>query len=327
MKKLLFCLLLTGLTPAIFCQEKILLEDDFVDNKNKWSFRKNSDFVVDIRKGALYMEKLEKNFIRRGCLWYNKTIPQLNTLKDFSVTIYARFISGGDIFEMIDLQWGMRDQSKRVSGQVVKDNIYQLSLMLKGDVKLDYFNSKWNYFVRKNVQTILTANGFKPGYLNKYELLQKNGFVIFRVNDKELLKQATAPIPGNSIGFQQCMKSAWEIDKIIVRQLNTEITKNTTKDTTGTIALQAGKVPTLNGLKVYPNPFTNTFYVNFELHKEETVLLYLIDMNGAIVQQHTRKLLKGIHNIRLYADVIPGSYIVKVQPSNAKMMTTTLIKL
>ncbi|HEX6430655.1 MAG TPA: T9SS type A sorting domain-containing protein [Niastella sp.] len=321
MKRPLICLLLAGATLPLFSQDKILLEDDFNNNKNKWKLQKDRDFVVDIRSGVFYMEKLDKNFDRRGCLWYNKPIPKLNTLNNFSVTMYAKLVSGGDIFEMFDLQWGVRDNTKKEK----KDHVYQLSLILKGDVKLDYFNDKWNYFIRKNVRTTLQENGFRPGNINKYELLQKDGFIIFLVNDKELLRQLTNPIPGNSIGFQQCMKSAWEIDKIIVRQLQTG--KNNTKDTASTIPLMSSDTPTSNGLKVYPNPFTNSFNINFELDKDETVQINLIDMNGAVLQQHSRKLLKGQQNIRLYADVAPGSYVVKVQVGNMQAKTTTVIKL
>jgi hypothetical protein len=320
MKRPLICLLLVCATLPLFSQDKTLLEDDFNNNKNKWKLQKDRDFLVDIRSGVFYMEKLDKNFDRRGCLWYNRPVPKLNTLNNFSVIVYAKLVSGGDIFEMFDLQWGVRDNTKKEK----KDHVYQLSLMLQGDVKLDYFNDKWNYFVRKNVKTTLRENGFKPGDFNKYELLQKDGFVIFLVNDKELLRQLTNPIPGNSIGFQQCLKSAWEIDKIIVRQLHTG--ENNIKDTASVIPLMNSNVTGTNGLKVYPNPFANSFSINFELEKDETVQIHLIDMNGTILQQHSRKLLKGQQLIRLYADVAPGSYIVKIQAGNTKITTTTVIK-
>jgi len=293
-KRIAFYLFMVGFSTAIFSQEKILLQDDFLNNKNGWKLQRDSNFLVDIRNGALHLEKTEKNFTHRGCLWYNKTVPGLNTLEDFSITIYARFISGGDIFEMIDLQWGIRDPA---SIDRRNDNLYQLSLLFRGEVKLDYFNYKWNYYIRKNVKNILNENGFKPGVLNKYELAQQDGFVIFRVNDKELLKQLSDPIPGNSIGFQQCLKSAWEIDRITVRQLNIPDSKTIVADTTATVQLDRDNATTGNGLKVYPNPFNNTLHINFELEKEETVHLSLIDINGAVLHEHSRKFTTGFQNM------------------------------
>jgi hypothetical protein len=320
MNKWLYCLLMSGLTHPLFSQDKVLLKDDFRNNKNKWELQKDTDFLVTINNGFLHLEKLQKNFDRRGCLWYSKAIPNLNTLRNFSITIYAKLLSSGDIFEMFDLQWGARDTSNHGN---ITDNLYQLSLTLKGYVKLEYFNSRWNFFVSKNPQTILKNIGYKPGDVNKYELVQKDGLVIFLVNDKELLRQLVEPIPGNSIGFQHCMKSAWELDKIIVRQLGNTETYSTER--ISAIAFHDGPAKA-DELKAYPNPFINTFYVNFQLEQDATVQLTLLDMNGAIIQQHNRKLLKGQQNINFYADVTPGTYIVKVQ-AGSTLKTTKIIKL
>lgn len=319
MKKLFFCLLLTSLTLPLFSQNKILLEDDFNNNKNKWKLQNDTDFIVNISNGFLHLEKKFKNFDRRGCLWYNRAIPNFNTAKNFSITIYAKLVSGGDIFEMFDVQWGVRDKFKKDRRN---DSLYQLSLMLKGAVKLDYFNYSWTYYVWKDPQAILKENNFKPDEVNKYELVQKDGLLTFRVNDKELLKQATNPIEGNSIGFQHCMKSAWEFDKIIVQQLESTATVSTKN--TSAIAIK-GDPAKQNEIKVYPNPFVNTFYVNFQLEQDATVQITLIDMNGAILQQHNRKLQKGEQNISLYADVTPGVYIIKVQ-TGTLVKTTKVIK-
>lgn len=197
-------LLLQFLSIDTFGQKK-LLEDNFKNNKNEWKLRNDSNFLVEINDGVLHIEKREKNFISRGCLWYSRNIPGLNTQKDFSVTFWAKYISGGDIFDMIDFQWG--ESGKSVNGKL-SSNLYQLSFHLKGEVKLDYFNRNWTYFVRKKIDP-LQDKGFDPKRLNKYELEQRDSFVIFRVNDKEVLKQFYQPIAGSSIGIQQCLKAAW----------------------------------------------------------------------------------------------------------------------
>jgi hypothetical protein len=323
MRGIVFCLLLITFKASVFCQGKILLEDDFRNNKNAWRLQKDSNFLVNIKHGVLHLEKFEKNFTSRGCLWYNKTVQGLNTLNDFSITFYARFVSGGDIFDMIDLQWGMRKEGPAAAGRR-NDNLYQLSFLLKGEVKLDYFNSNWNYYVRKDVKAILDGREFKSGTFNKYELVQKDGFVTFSVNDKELLKQLANPIAGNSIGFQQCLKSAWEIDKIIVRQLPAR-SKVVPADSSRTVSLE-NNPSEISSLKVYPNPFVNTLQVHFNLDRDETVQLFLIDINGAILQQHTRKLIKGPQYISMYADVTPGTYIVKLLAGNEKTLTATVVR-
>ena len=195
------------------CVEKIF-EENFNDNTRRWSIRNDTNFIVKIRDGVLHLEKLEKNFTHRGCQWYSKIIPGFNTLNNFSITYYIKFISGGDIFDEIDFLWG--DMKRDAKGNS-NSNIYQFNFFLKGEVRLNHFNSKWDYPPNRSIKHLLGSN-FDPHRSNKYELIQKDGFVYFQINGVEVLKQECNPISGNSIGFQQCLKSAWEIDKIEIRQ-------------------------------------------------------------------------------------------------------------
>ena len=315
-------LLLSVLQITSFGQDKVLLKEDFKDNRKMWQLKNDTNFLVNIKDGVLHLEKLEKNFTHRGCQWYSKVIPGLNTLNNFSLTYYIRFISGGDIIDMIDFQWG--DKGKMVNGRL-NSNLYQLEFFPRGEVRLNYFNSNWNYFVRKDIKTLLGAE-FNSKKLNKYEIIQKDGFIIFSINNREVLKQLTKPIEGSSIGFQQCLKSAWEIDKIEVRQ---QVAKKTiTPDSLYLItATDKNQIiyPADKELKVYPNPFNNLLHVNIFLDEEETVVLNLIDITGAVLQEHRKKLQKGIQNIMMYADVVPGSYILRLQIGK-KVLSTTVIK-
>lgn len=324
--KRFFLLILVFTQCQAFGQGKILLKDDFKHNKNKWTLKKNSDFLVEIKAGVLHLEKFEKNRKRNGCLWYSKTVPQLNTLKNFSITLFAKFVSGGDIGELIDLQWGTRN--KLASGRIT-GGLYKLSFHRQGRVDLDYFDTHWSYFVKKDINPALLKD-FDFTNINKYELIQNNGFVILKVNDQEVLKQFTKPIPGNTIGFQQCLKSAWEIDKIIVRQEESPA-KPFALDSARILAsdLSNLKIPSLSPKEtfvVFPNPFHNTLNVGFELDKEQTVIISLIDMNGSLIQQHTKRLLSGNHNIPIYADVPPGTYVLKTQLADGRVMSRTVIK-
>jgi hypothetical protein len=307
--------LLNAFAIPAFSQKKVF-EDDFKNNKHGWRLQHDSNFLVDINNGVLHIEKFEKNFTSRGCLWYTKAIPGFNTLHDFSITLYARFISGGDIFDMMDFQWG--EGGKTINGKL-SANLYQLSFLLKGEVKLDYFHKNWTYFVRKNINALL-GSLFDPKRINKYGLVQKDSFLIFSINDKEVLRQYGNPVAGNSIGFQQCLKSAWEIDKIVIRQSE----KNSIMRDSTRIPSEVN-APSGKELKVYPNPFDHHLGVDIYLEQEQSVQLSLIDMNGIILQQHTRQLSAGLQRIQLYADVAPGSYLLKVQMGK-KVVTATLIK-
>ena len=77
---------------------------------------------------------------------------------------------------------------------------------------------------------------------------------------------------------------------------------------------------------VFPNPFDNSLSVGFELDKEQTVLISLIDMKGSLIQQHKKLLPSGVHNIPIYADVPPGSYVLKTQLADGRVMSRVVIK-
>lgn len=194
--------------------QNLLFEDDFANNKNGWAVQEDANFRVAIENNVLHLEKFEKNFTSRGCLWYNKTIPRFNTLNNFSIILYAKYLSGGDLAEMIDLQWG--ECSRTENGRLVSC-LNQLTFLFTERVSLERFEQKWTNRVTEYVSSDAIAC-FDPKQLNKYEVEQRDGFVVFRLNDKEVFRQRYTPVAGNSIGFQQCLKSAWEIDKIVIHQ-------------------------------------------------------------------------------------------------------------
>jgi hypothetical protein len=305
-----------------YSQGKIIFQDEFRNNKNGWKTRNDENFLVEVSKGVLHIEKREINRIKNGCLWYNKVVPNFNTLNNFSVALHARFLSGGDFTDMIDLMWG--DQKKSGSKNII-GGLYQLSFHMKGSVHLNYFNSKWSYFVKKDIKSIL-GNTFKPSDINKYELIQKDGFVILKINNLEVFKHLTPPIPGNSFGFQQCLKSAWEIDKLAIRQ---EKPKPTSISNANPLQVETSPTqinPSSDQFIVYPNPFVNTINASLKVKKEQVYTIHLIDMAGIIIQQHTKTLSTGDQNIALYADVSPGTYILKIQAADGNVLSRTIVK-
>ncbi len=219
-------ILLLILEVTAFAQENILLKEDFKNNKNKWHVQNDSDFIVYIKHGVLHLEKLYKNFDRRGCLWYYKNVPGFNTLNNFHIIIYAKYIVGGDGFDLFDIIWG--DKGVLIQNRY-NANIYQMNFLIsRGEVRLNHFNMRWDYPPNLNIKSLLSKE-FDAHQINKYEVIQKDGFIYFLINDIELLKQSRKPIAGNNIGFQQCLKSTWEIDKIEIRQK--DVIKLTNSDT------------------------------------------------------------------------------------------------
>lgn len=323
LRQFFYLLVLLTLLSTASIGQKIIFEEDFEDNKHGWQLQQSKDFRVEIKDGVLHLEKFEKNAISRGCIWQNQVIPGLNTSKDFSITIYAKSISSDDIVNMIDFQWG--EQKRKEGGRIVSD-LYQLSMLLnRGEIKLDYFNDRWKYFVRKDIKFIW-EKGFRPKELSKYEIVQKDSSLVFRINDQEVLKQFYHPVPGNSIGFQHCLKSALEIDKIIIRQDPDEPKSKVTDSVQKQLpAFSEITRSTDNELKVFPNPFNQRLQVNLQLEAEENVQIVLTDMNGAVLQQHNRQLPAGVQQLQLYADVPSGSYLLKVQIGK-KVLTAIVIK-
>jgi multimeric flavodoxin WrbA len=308
----------------VYSQNKVLLSDNFNNNKNGWRLQSDSLFLVDINNGVLHIEKFKKNFDARGCLWYKKEIEGLNTLEDFSITIFAKFLSGGDIFDMIDVQWGTWD--KVISSKTT--SIYQLNFLLKGEVKLDYFNKQWNYTLRTKTKEMLDRNLYRAGQYNKYEIVQKDGFVVFKINDVQYFKQFANPISGNTIGFQGCLKSAWEIDKIIVKQFKSK-TEKQPEPVSAIAAVDSLKQTEKNNtdaVKVYPNPFINEFTAMLFAEKTTNAKIELLDMQANLIVQYDKKLDAGENAVRIYADVPPGIYVLKLTVDN-KVTTTKLVKM
>jgi hypothetical protein len=175
---------------------------------------------------------------------------------------------------------------------------------------------------------MLEKNLFVPNRFNKYEIIQEDGFVIFKINDQLFFKQFASPIKGNAIGIQGCIKSVWEIDKIVVRQLKKKQIKpladnkfSTLPDSMVTARPAQGDV-----LTVFPNPFTNEFTVAVETNKTAKATLELFDIKGNFLIGYDRKLEPGRHSMRMYADVPPGSYVLKLTV-DGKVTSTKIVKL
>ncbi len=355
MNKSIFLPLLFLVTLS-YGQEKILLAEDFNDNKNGWDLRPTSkEFVVNINKGILHLEKLTKNFDNRGCLWYSKEVNGFDALKDFSIKVDAKQISGGDHSDVLDIQWGVA-----AKGNINKKAmLYQLNIFVNGAVRLDFFQTKWDNFSKVNIKSKLDAIGFDPKSNNKYEVIQKDAFVSLKINGTEVYKQYVFPVEGKSIGFQHCLKGAWEIDRIVVSQL-LPLVEDTAKSTMDSVKIafadlvvtvkndtlksavktvpsqdasiatkpienQGLKIFTKDELVIHPNPFKDAFKVKFDLDEDGDVSLFLISITGQMMKTETKFFKQGEVDFLMEANVPSGVYIVRVVTKNNKSLYKRII--
>jgi hypothetical protein len=210
MKIYFFILIIFLVFQNSYGQHKVIFKDKFANNKNGWKLYHDSDFVVKVYEGKLYIEKLEKNRIRNGCLWYNKIMPNLDLKNDFAIIFYAKALTYGDIFKAFDIQWGNLNNCDTCN---VTGNIYQIDFS-PNQVRLASFNSEkgWNYFeastkykVKKhpNSDERPLKNLIKAGKFNKYKIKQIGNLILIYINNKEVFRKEIILIGGNTIGIQQ----------------------------------------------------------------------------------------------------------------------------
>ncbi|MDD4970669.1 MAG: hypothetical protein PHT07_14680 [Paludibacter sp.] len=204
----------------------IIFNDTFDDNRNNWDLKEDyADFSVEISEGNLKIEKRSKNRIKNGCLWLNKPIANFSTAKDFSIIFSAKILSYDDVFNGIDFQWGAINNPNQ------KTKLYQINLGVCGEIYLDYFENGWTYLSRKNLISEIKSNKringveytnqpypAKINEYNKYEIAQVGSSGIVYINNIKVYSEKIDVVEGNYIGIQQCLKSSWKIDYLIIKQ-------------------------------------------------------------------------------------------------------------
>lgn len=206
---------------------KTLFEEDFNNNEKNWELYNDSkEFLVNISDGKLHIEKFSLNRINNGCLWYNKAIKNFDTTKDFSIMFIAKINKCDDVINYIDFQWGdLKDQRR----------LYQIEFGTSGSIRLNYFDENWSYMYKKSLPINNTTSSgefsfqkmskdntayypIKINDFNKYEIIQHGDLCTIKINDIKVLSEKIKPTTGHSIGIQQCIRSSWDIDKIVIKQ-------------------------------------------------------------------------------------------------------------
>lgn len=185
---------------------RIVFSDNFDDNKNNWNLISNDNFLVYINNGVLHIEKYKKNRENNGCLWFKKSIDNFNTSTDFKISFDTQFITYDDVYSGIDFQWGN-----------LNDELFQFSFNTHGQMNLKKFtrniSSRWT-----DITSTVELKLIEKSSTNKVSIRQIDDRCIICINDIEVINTKIQKINGNQIGFQQCLKVAWEMDNLEIRQ-------------------------------------------------------------------------------------------------------------
>jgi hypothetical protein len=94
----------------------------------------------------------------------------------------------------------------------------------------------------------------------------------------------------------------------------------------GNVFLDVPKAELVNNIvKVYPNPFNDSFQAEFFLENSETVTLSLFSIDGRELHSQTKLFKAGMQKAEIKVDVTPGLYVFKVHSKN-KSASSIVIK-
>jgi len=219
LKWLIFSILLISSGLAATGQKKVIFRDHFRDNRNHWATRQQNEFSVNIKRSAIWLEKKTKNRINNGCLWLTETIPNLKTEQDFSISFKAVLNSWDDVVNHFDIQWG---SVKIDTAHRAQTQFFQLDFSAD-NVRLARYDGSaknpWTYSPSAPYP-IINGKPFRihPGKMHRYTILQNNNILVVKIDNRVVYTLPIASVSGSSIGIQQCLKSNWRMNKLVIRQ-------------------------------------------------------------------------------------------------------------
>ena len=210
-------LIIFFLCSNLRAQQNIIFKDNFENYENDWKLIKTNEFIVRQEEGKLFISKANENKINNGCLWYKKTINGFNTEKSFTIEFDAKSINSEFAKVLFDFTWGRMQEFDGVT----KTLIYQLDFGINR-VRLGKFQlgKGWKYYSWSDEIPNVSISEFniERGVFNSFAIIQNENLLTVKINNAVVYQMTIEPQVGSEIGFQQCLKSEWELDNVVIKQ-------------------------------------------------------------------------------------------------------------
>lgn len=176
----------------------------------------------------------------------------------------------------------------------------------------EYEIYEWSQLFNFKVEPLCLANQIAPFQIS-YSLVKETetGYMIYPIED---YPEVFPPIvyelapPSNQVQKQLCCPEMLST----TNNFNSEISSNVEL---GKEFLAKNGDSSIQTIAVAPNPFTESFYIDYSFGKQEEVTINLLDVNGKSITSITQDLEgKGKYNLSLENKNIPsGLYIVHIK--------------
>jgi hypothetical protein len=95
----------------------------------------------------------------------------------------------------------------------------------------------------------------------------------------------------------------------------------------GTSAIEEAKDITGTSVKVYPNPFDNSIYVDWHSENTYEIIIDMVDMTGRIIgYMYTGIVTKNVdHHFEFNTNLIPGFYMLRIRTKDGNLLSREMI--
>lgn len=201
MKKFLFVLLLgITLTPAVFSQETVVVNETFDNNNRQWGIFKEKDYSTQVKKGKYIL----KANVQDHTYWFYKYFnDDLNTTDDnFTVQATFEFIKGGDNTPFGLIGHMYNNKSNYVKFLISPNGYFKIS---------HYYSEKDHLFVDWEKSSAIHAKG--PNVL---KIVRYHNISTYYINNEKVYETAEISYYGHGFGFQLNGKSEVHVDDFIL---------------------------------------------------------------------------------------------------------------
>lgn len=201
-----FCTLVINilLISLLYSQEKVIFEDNFIDNKNNWSVKNADEIFLKIDKGSYIIE--HKRNEEAWIIW--KTVD-LDQNSNFRIDVQLRHVRGIEN-KGFGVVWGMKDVDNYLTFNITDNGYFRFAK--------EEDNSWVNIIEWEKHSAIKEDNRLNTLIIEKKDLKY-----YFYANDILLESSLSIPFMGDKIGFIVWGTQRFLIDRIIVTQSVLEI--------------------------------------------------------------------------------------------------------